>query len=112
MLNILGNKTLSVIMNKDMPWVLKPWHIKASFRKCGYHVPEEAITMPEKPIEGPNMDIENKEFFITVTVSIYTHIIKKLFSLHCQSVFLVNHFLFPSVTVLLFLNASPFNPTV
>ncbi|CAH1111349.1 unnamed protein product [Psylliodes chrysocephalus] len=65
----LSRMTLSVIMNKDVPWTLKPWHIKASFRKCGYVVPEYAIELPEQPITGPNMDIENKEFAITVTIN-------------------------------------------
>ncbi|GJQ79219.1 hypothetical protein Trydic_g5464 [Trypoxylus dichotomus] len=69
MVSILSNKTISVVMNKEIPWSLKPWHITTSFRKCGYHVPENAVTMPTKPIEGPNMDIENKEFFVIVTIN-------------------------------------------
>lgn len=60
---------LSVVMNIEQNWTLKPWHIKVSFRKCGYIVPEYAICLPETPIIGPNMDIEDKEFCITVTVS-------------------------------------------
>lgn len=56
-------------MNMEEPWTLKPWHIRVSFRKCGYIVPEYAITIPETPISGPNMDLEGKEFFVTVTVS-------------------------------------------
>lgn len=59
---------LSVVMNMEHPWTLKPWHIKASFRKCGYIVPEDAITIPEIPISGPDMNLENKEFFVTVMV--------------------------------------------
>lgn len=61
---------LSVVMNMEQPWVLKPWHVKASFRKCGYNVPEYAITIPETPISGPDMSIEGKQFFVTVTVSL------------------------------------------
>lgn len=60
---------LSVVMNMEQPWTIKPWHIKASFRKCGYVVPEYAITVPEQPISGPNMDLENKEFLVTVTIN-------------------------------------------
>lgn len=55
-------------MNKENPWTLQKWHIRTSFRKCGYTVPEEAITMPDKPIKGPNMDLEDREFYVTVTV--------------------------------------------
>ncbi|KAI4468305.1 ribosomal protein l9 n-terminal domain [Holotrichia oblita] len=69
-INIFSNKTISVVMNKEMPWTLQPWHVKASFRKCGYHVPEDTITMPTNIIQGPNMEFENKEFFVMVTVSI------------------------------------------
>lgn len=63
--------TLAVVMNKENPWTLKPWHVRASFRKSGCWIPEGAIELPEKPITGPNMDLEAKEFFVTVTVCIY-----------------------------------------
>lgn len=55
-------------MNRENEWVLKPWHVKVSFRKCGYYVPEESITLPPKPIKGPDMSFEGKQFFVTVTV--------------------------------------------
>lgn len=56
-------------MNKEMPWTVEPWHVRASFRKAGVHVPDEAIQLPDKPITGPNLDLEAKQFFVTVTVS-------------------------------------------
>lgn len=56
-------------MSKDMPWTLEKWHIKASFRKAGIHIPEDAITMPERPISGPNLDLEEKEFYVTLTIN-------------------------------------------
>ncbi|KAJ8925676.1 hypothetical protein NQ315_009522 [Exocentrus adspersus] len=65
----LGRTSVSVVMNMETPWTLKPWHVKASFRKCGYIVPEEAITLPDKPITGPDMNKQNKEFFVTVTIN-------------------------------------------
>jgi large subunit ribosomal protein L9 len=68
MLESLSRMTLSIIMNKDSPWTLQPWHVRASFRKCGYVVPESAIEMHQKSIKGPDMNIEGKEFYITVTV--------------------------------------------
>lgn len=67
--NKLEQLTLAVVMNKDHPWVIERWHIKASLRKAGYYVPEEAITLPEKPIEGPDLLKQNKEFFCTVTIN-------------------------------------------
>ncbi|KAK9891067.1 hypothetical protein WA026_013393 [Henosepilachna vigintioctopunctata] len=61
--------TLSVVMNKELPWTLKPWHIRVSFRKCGWEVPEKAIILPDQPISGPDLNAESKEFFITVQFS-------------------------------------------
>jgi large subunit ribosomal protein L9 len=69
MLESLSRITLSIIMNKDSPWTLQPWHVRASFRKCGYVVPESAIEMHQKSIKGPDMNIEGKEFYITVTIN-------------------------------------------
>lgn len=56
-------------MNKDVPWTLEPWHVRASFRKAGFHVAEEAITLPGKPISGPDLSLENKHFYVTVTIN-------------------------------------------
>lgn len=55
-------------MNMEKSWTIQPWHIKAAFRKCGYIVPEYAITLPDKQIVGPDMSLQGKEFFVTVTV--------------------------------------------
>lgn len=62
---------LSVVMNKENPWILKPWHVKASFRKCAYIIPEHVISLPDTPISGPDMILENKQFFVTVMVGIF-----------------------------------------
>jgi hypothetical protein len=40
-----------------------------SFRRAGIHVPEDAISLPEEPICGPNMELENKFFEVTVTIN-------------------------------------------
>lgn len=69
MLKALATIRLSIIMNKDSPWTLQPWHIRTSFRKCGFVVPEHAITMPQREIKGPDMNLEGKYFYIIVTVS-------------------------------------------
>ena len=68
-MNVLSTLLLSVVMNIETPWTLEKWHIRTCFRKAGVYVPEEAITMPEKTISGPNLDIENKEFYVTVTIN-------------------------------------------
>lgn len=64
----LSRHSLSVVMNKDHPWTLQPWHIKASFRKSGLIVPEHTITLPKQQITGPDLALENKQFYVTVTV--------------------------------------------
>lgn len=65
----LSKKRIFIVMSKDVPWTLEKWHIKATFRKAGVHLPEDAITMPEKPISGPNLDFEGKEFYVTLTIN-------------------------------------------
>ena len=60
-------------MNAEEPWTLEPWHVKSAFRKAHVHVPESAFTMPQEKISGPDMDLEGKEFYITVTVSCVLH---------------------------------------
>ncbi len=67
--NVLQNRILAVIMNKDEPWVLEPWHIKTSLRKAGMYAPVEAIELPKEPITGPDLLKENKEFIVTVTIN-------------------------------------------
>lgn len=67
--NMLQSIVLAVIMNKDEPWVLEPWHIKASLRKAGFHCKEDCITLPKERIEGPDLLKENKEFYCTITVN-------------------------------------------
>lgn len=71
MMASLSRLSLAIVMNKDSPWTIKPWHIRASFRKCGYIVPEEAIEIPHKTISGPNLEIDGKSFYTTVTVGFF-----------------------------------------
>lgn len=68
-ISILQNMNVMVLMNRDIPWTVEPWHIRLSFRRAGVHIPEDAISMPEEPICGPNMEIENKFFEVTVTIN-------------------------------------------
>jgi large subunit ribosomal protein L9 len=68
-MSILQNMNVIVLMNKDIPWTVEPWHIRMSFRKAGIHVPEDAISLPDTPICGPNIELENKFFEVTVTIN-------------------------------------------
>lgn len=68
-MKILQNMNVIVLMNKDVTWTVEPWHVRISFRKAGIHVPEDAILLPEEPICGPNMEMENKYFEVTVMIN-------------------------------------------
>uniref|UniRef100_A0A146LK09 Large ribosomal subunit protein bL9m n=1 Tax=Lygus hesperus TaxID=30085 RepID=A0A146LK09_LYGHE len=65
----LENFVLSIVMNKENPWTIQPWHIRVAFRKAGIQVPEHAIKIPDKPISGPDLSLENRDFVTTITVN-------------------------------------------
>ncbi|XP_049811268.1 39S ribosomal protein L9, mitochondrial [Schistocerca nitens] len=68
-LGFLSNMNLPIIMNKEVPWTVEPWHVRASLRKRGVYVPEAAIKIPDKPITGPDLDKEGKIFYVTITIN-------------------------------------------
>ncbi|XP_017891800.1 39S ribosomal protein L9, mitochondrial [Ceratina calcarata] len=68
-MNLLSQLYLPLNMSLDTPWTIEKWHVKASFRKAGYIVPENTITMPTKPISGPDLSIESREFYVVVTIN-------------------------------------------
>lgn len=65
----LSRLVLQITMSKTQPWTLEPWHVRTSFRKAGYVVPEHAIIMPTVSITGPDLSLQEKEFIVTVKVS-------------------------------------------
>ncbi|KAF9806150.1 hypothetical protein SFRURICE_016349 [Spodoptera frugiperda] len=65
----LSRVILQITMSKLEPWVLEPWHISTSFRKSGFLVPEHCIEMPPAQIKGPDLTLQDKEFYITVTIN-------------------------------------------
>lgn len=67
---VLENRLLNVVMNIAHPWVVEPWHIRVSLRKCGIYVADDScIELPKEQITGPDLSINNKEFFTTVTIN-------------------------------------------
>lgn len=66
---MLRNRVVAVVMNKDVPWTLEPWHVRVSLRKMGVYIREQDIKMPAVKISGPNLDIQNKEFEVEIKVS-------------------------------------------
>lgn len=60
----------AIVMNKDQPWVIEPWHIRSSLRKAGFHIlNDSAIELPEEKITGPDLTKQNKEFIVWVRVN-------------------------------------------
>lgn len=60
----------AIIMNKDQPWEIQPWHIRSSLRKSGVYVLSDSqIEMPEEKITGPDLRKQNKEFYCTITIN-------------------------------------------
>lgn len=62
-------KLLCIVMNKNNPWVIEPWHIRTSLRKVQIYVTDDAIELPSTPITGPDLLKENKEFNVTITIN-------------------------------------------
>jgi large subunit ribosomal protein L9 len=66
----MERRTISIVMNKDNPWVIEPWHIRSSLRKSGFQVMNDSqIEMPAEKITGPDLTKQNKEFYVTVTIN-------------------------------------------
>ncbi|XP_065566062.1 large ribosomal subunit protein bL9m-like isoform X2 [Artemia franciscana] len=63
----LSQEILALTMNRDNPWTIEKYHVKACLRKFGFWVPEECIEMPEKEISGPDMELQGKVFIATIT---------------------------------------------
>lgn len=68
-ISVLSQTYLKISMSMHVPWTIEKWHIKVSFRNLGIIVPEDAITLPDKTISGPDLSIENKEFYVTVKIN-------------------------------------------
>ncbi|KZS01264.1 39S ribosomal protein L9, partial [Daphnia magna] len=65
----LASWILVVLVNKENPWTIEKWHIRAAFRRSGICVPDHAIKMGDRTITGPNFELEKKQFLVTVTIN-------------------------------------------
>ncbi|XP_068619200.1 large ribosomal subunit protein bL9m [Battus philenor] len=68
-MSCLSRLVLQITMSKQEPWTLEPWHVRTSFRKAGYVVPENAIIMPPIEIKGPDLSLQDKEFYVIVKIN-------------------------------------------
>lgn len=68
-INMLERLVIALVMNKDQPWTVEPWHIRVALRKIHIHVPDEAVELPETPITGPDLRKQNKEFIVKIRIN-------------------------------------------
>lgn len=66
----LQRKVYSIIVSKEQPWTLEPWHIRSSLRKAAVHIlHDSAIKLPAQKITGPDLSKENKLFIVEVKIN-------------------------------------------
>uniref|UniRef100_A0A1B6BWP4 Large ribosomal subunit protein bL9m n=1 Tax=Clastoptera arizonana TaxID=38151 RepID=A0A1B6BWP4_9HEMI len=68
-ISYLNTRVFSIVMNKETEWTIEPWHIRVSLRKAGVYVNDDCIELPSQKIQGPSLDLENKEFYVTLTIN-------------------------------------------
>ena len=56
-------------MNLENDWTLQPFHIRVAFQRLRIEVPEDCIEMPPREIKGPNLDYQDKEFYVHIKVN-------------------------------------------
>ncbi len=69
MLPYFSRLVIPVTMNLHQEWQLEPWHLRVCFHRLKYNVEERCIELPPDPIKGPDLSLQDKEFYIWVTVS-------------------------------------------
>lgn len=67
--DILKNYLLNITMSYENPWKLEKYHVRSALRKAGIFLTDDCLTLPERDIIGPNVEYENKEFYITITIN-------------------------------------------
>lgn len=66
--NFLSVRVIPVFMNMHNAWTLEPSHMVVSFLQMNVVIKPENIHIPRE-ITGPNMDNDEKEFYVTVTIN-------------------------------------------
>lgn len=69
-INVFSTHLVIVRMNKFKPWIVEPWHVRASMRRAGLYVRDDSqIELPKSQITGPDMAKDGKEFYVTITIN-------------------------------------------
>ncbi|XP_003746628.1 39S ribosomal protein L9, mitochondrial [Galendromus occidentalis] len=64
----LRSRVYALIMSEKNPWTLEVWHVRSHLRSQGLVVPEEAIVLPDKPINH-NDGVFGKDIIITIKIN-------------------------------------------
>lgn len=64
----IRNSVYKITMSSEAAWTIEPWHVRMALRENGIVVPQEAVSLPETPIRGPE-NVEGKAFIATVTIN-------------------------------------------
>jgi len=65
----LQNLLLAVFVNNDINWTLNENHIVVALRIHGIEAARESITLPSTPIEGPNPELNEKDFIVKISIN-------------------------------------------
>lgn len=67
----MTREVIPVTMNMHTEWEIEPFHIKVALDRRNFEAPLEAIEFPhDRKIKGPNLDLEDKEFYVYLTVTL------------------------------------------
>lgn len=63
-----------VPLNLDHPWTLEKLHVRVAMRQVGIRCSDDCILLPDQPIVGPDLSLENKlfRFYIIVNKQVLT----------------------------------------
>ena len=66
----LTKKVFAIVMSGQNPWTLKPKHIRFALMVEGLLIEEDCVILPsDVKIEGPNSNVNEKEFAVDIQVS-------------------------------------------
>jgi len=56
-------------LSSKVPWTVEKWHVSSMLRRHGVVISEECIELPETPISGPDPNIIDKVFLVSITIN-------------------------------------------
>jgi len=68
-ITFFSKRVFDICLSNSTPWTIEKWHIKASLRKHKVWVTDEQIEIPGGKVNGPDLNLENKEFIAILTIN-------------------------------------------